>query len=215
MSGWVFRSGLAVSVYLVCSVQAFGQSTPPLALAANVTSHAPAGLQFLCGVQPPYGEWDTLAKFIAGISLGGYTLDSDQRAAWNRHAAVTNAGWANEQARYLNRIDGWRRRTLDRRWTTDVAFYPFSGPDAANVLSFFPEAHEYVLIGLEPVGCVPAGIADYTPGYFSAMRRSLDAILTINYFRTNDMQRDFNADNLRGVLPALLFMIARSGFTVN
>jgi len=216
MSARVFRSGSAVSVCLAWCALGFGQATPPIALAAHVaTQHAPAGLQFLCGVQAPYGEWDPLAKFIAGMSSGGYTLDSDQRAGWNRHAAVTNAGWANEQARYLNRIDNWRRRTIDRRWNSEVAFYPFSGPDAANVLTFFPEAREYVMIGLEPVGCVPAGMADYTPGYFSALRRSLDAILTINYFRTNDMQRDFNADNLRGVLPALLFMIARSGYTIN
>ena len=214
MSGWVSKSGLAASLCLIWCEVAPAQAPAGIALAAHISSHSPAGLQFLCGLQPPYGEWDPLAKFIAGISSNGYSLDEDQRAAWNRHAAVTSAGWANEQTRYLNRIDRWRNRTLDRRWETDVAFYPFSGPDAANVLSFFPGAHEYVMIGLEPVGCVPAGLADYTPGYFSALRRSLDAILTINYFRTNDMQRDFNADNLRGVLPALLFMIARSGDSV-
>ena len=215
MSGWFWKSGWAVLVSLQWCGSAWSQSPPGLALTTRVAARPAAGLQFLCGIQPPYGEWDTLAKFIAGMNSGGYSLDPDQRAGWNRHAMVTNAGWSNEQARYLNRIDAWRRRTVDRRWTTDVAFYPFSGPDAANILTFFPEAHDYVLIGLEPVGCVPAGVADYTPGYFSALRRSLDAILTINYFRTNDMQRDFNADNLRGVLPALLFMIARSGYTVN
>lgn len=148
------------------------------------------------------------------MSSNGYSLSPDQRTAWGRHAEVTNASWANVQGRYLNRIETWRKRTLDRRWSTDVAFYPFSGPDAANIFTFFPDAREYVLIGLEPVGCIPAGLADYTPRYFSALRRSLEASLTINFFRTNDMQRDFSPANLRGVLPALLFLIARSGYSV-
>ncbi len=181
-----------------------------------VAAHVPnaqAPLQFLCGVQAPYGEWDSLAKFIAGMGTDGYSLTDDQRTGWNHHAEVSNTSWAMMQSRYLNRIDTWRRHNFDKHHA-DVAFYPFSGPDAANILTFFPDAHDYVLIGLEPVGCVPAGLADYTPRYFSALRRSLDAIVTLGFFRTNDMQRDFNEENLRGVLPALLFMIARSGYTV-
>jgi hypothetical protein len=206
----VLRFALAA---LACS-HVWAQTAPPLALAAHVQP-VPSHLQFLCGVQAPYGEWSQIAQFIAGMSTNGYSLDPDQKAAWERHAETTNASWANVQTRYLNRIDVWRKHTLEARWSTDVAFYPFSGPDAANIFTFFPDAREYVLIGLEPVGCIPAGLADYTPRYFSALRRSLEASLTINFFRTNDMQRDFGADNLRGVLPALLFLIARSGYTVS
>ena len=191
-----------------------GQPTAAPKPAAHSRS-TPPKLQFLCGVQAPYGEWDAVAKFIAGLSTNGYSLSPDQKAAWVRHAAITDKSWATWQSRYLNRIDAWRRRTIERRWTTDLAFYPFSGPDAANVFTFFPDAREYVLIGLEPVGCIPAGLGDYAPQYFSALRRSLEASLTINFFRTNDMQRDFNAENLRGVLPALLFLIARSGQTIS
>jgi hypothetical protein len=197
----------------VCA-HVWAQSVPTLKVAAHMTPARRNQLQFLCSVQAPYGEWPQIAQFIAGISSNGYSLTPDQRAAWSRHAEVTNASWANVQGRYLNRIDTWRKSTLDRRWNTDVAFYPFSGPDAANIFTFFPDAREYLLIGLEPVGCIPAGLADYTPQYFSALRRSLEASLTINFFRTNDMQRDFSADNLRGVLPALLFLIARSGYSV-
>jgi hypothetical protein len=193
--------------------EAASHSATGLALNVHATP-VPNPLQFLCGVQAPYGEWDAAAKLIAGLSTNGYSLPPEQKAAWDRHAAITDKSWATWQSRYLNRIDAWRRRTIERRWTTDLAFYPFSGPDAANIFTFFPDAREYVLIGLEPVGCIPAGLGDYTPRYFSALRRSLEASLTINFFRTNDMQRDFNAENLRGVLPALLFLIARSGHSV-
>jgi hypothetical protein len=185
------------------------------AFTLNPAPHpSPAPLQFLCTVQAPLGEWAPLAQFVSGLNSSVYSLPVDQKAAWTRHAEIANDSWANAQTRYLDPIDKWRERTFDKSASADLAFYPFSGPDAANVLSFFPHARQYVLIGLEPVGCIPAGLSDYNASYFAALRRSLDMILTVNFFRTNDMQVDFNSANLRGVLPALLFMISRSGYTV-
>jgi len=180
----------------------------------SVVKPGPSPLKFLCSVQAPFGEWAPLAQFLSGMNSSVYPLPADQKAAWNKHAELANVSWASAQTRYLDPIHSWRERTFDKSMTTDLAFYPFSGPDAANVLTFFPNARQYLLIGLEPVGCVPAGLADYNADYFSALRRSLEAILTVNFFRTNDMQVDFNGANLRGVLPALLFMISRSGYSV-
>ena len=174
----------------------------------------PSKLQFLCGVQAPYGEWNPVAQFISGLNSSAYTLPEDQKAAWTRHSTMAAAGWASAQKHYLDPIGNWRDGTLEKSGSSELAFYPFSGPDAANVFAFFPDARKYLLFGLEPVGCIPAGLADYNGDYFSALRRSLDAILTINFFRTNDMEVDFSRDNLRGVLPALLFMISRSGYSV-
>ena len=171
-------------------------------------------LQFLCAVQPPSGAWAPLAQFVSGLNNSVYSLPPAQQETWARHAEISTAGWASAQGRYLDPIGNWRDRTFDPSAATDLAFYPFSGPDAANVLAFFPHARQYVLMGLEPVGCVPAGLADYNAVYFSALRRSLDAILTVNFFRTKDMQEDFGSENLRGVLPVLLFMVARSGYAV-
>jgi hypothetical protein len=196
---------LWVLFIFVCS---FVRAQPVLSL------KKPAPLQFLCTVQAPFGQWAALTQFVAGMNSSAYSLPADQKAAWNRHSEVASAGWTNAQTRYLDPIQNWREHSFDKSATTDLAFYPFSGPDAANVLSFFPDAREYLLIGLEPVGCIPAGLADYNVNYFSALRHSLDAILTINFFRTNDMEVDFGSANLRGVLPALLFMIARSGYAV-
>jgi hypothetical protein len=175
---------------------------------------APPALQFLCEVQAPYGEWEPLAQFIGGLNSDAYSLPPEQKYAWARHAKAVSAGWASAQTRYLAPIGNWRAAALEPAGHSDLVFYPFSGPDAANVFAFFPKARKYVLVGLEPVGCVPAGLGDYNASYFSALRQSLDAILTVNFFRTNDMQVDFDKANLRGVLPVLLFMIARSGFAV-
>jgi len=205
----ISRCALFVSV----SVLLAGQPKAALKPALHTSASAPK-LQFLCEVQAPYGEWNPLAKFIAGLNSDVYSLDAEQKVAWMRHSQAANSGWKSAQARYLGPIGAWRDATLGKIGHSDVVFYPFSGPDAANVFAFFPEARRYVLAGLEPVGCVPAGVADYNAGYFSALRRSLDAILTVNFFRTNDMQVDFSSANLRGVLPVLLFMVARSGYSV-
>jgi hypothetical protein len=180
----------------------------------SMAKPAAAKLEFLCGVQAPYGEWNPVAQFVSGLNSSMYSLTVGQKTAWTRHSEIATASWANAQAHYLDPIENWRERTLGNSRSSDLAFYPFSGPDAANVLAFFPDAHKYVLFGLEPVGCIPAGLADYNAGYFSALRRSLDAILTVNFFRTNDMEVDFSSANLRGVLPALLFMVSRSGYSI-
>lgn len=190
-----------------------GQPGAAVRPAVHVKSSTPQ-LQFLCETQPPYGEWNPLAQFLSGLNSEVYSLPEEQKAAWIRHARLSSAGWANAQTRYLGPIDNWRRATLEKIGHSDLVLYPFSGPDAANVLAFFPNARRYVLVGLEPVGCVPAGLADYDAAYFSALRRSLDAILTVNFFRTNDMQVDFSNASLRGVLPVLLFMVARCGYSV-
>ena len=36
----------------------------------------------------------------------------------------------------------------------------------------------------------------------------------MGFFKTDDMRKDFSADGVEGVLPALLFLVARSGYTV-
>ena len=205
----ILRCALFFLVYSRLQAQPHSASKP--------VAHSPSTaskLQFLCSVQAPYGEWNPLAQFVSGLSSSAYSLPPDQKAAWTRHAELANASWANAQAHYLDPIDNWRERTLGSSGSSDLVFYPFSGPDAANVFAFFPDARKYVLVGLEPVGCIPAGLSDYNAIYLSALRRSLDAILTVNFFRTNDMEVDFSRANLRGVLPALLFMISRSGYSV-
>ena len=51
----------------------------------------------------------------------------------------------------------WAATELDSaQRSSPTIFYPFSGPDFLNVVTMFPTSSTYVLIGLEPVGSVPA-----------------------------------------------------------
>lgn len=178
------------------------------AAAGAVAQNPPAN----CGVQPLGGQWPATAQFVSGLNRG--TLASEQETAWAAYSKISGADWSALEKRYLTRIDGWRGRALANLPAGGAAFYPFGGPDAANLLAFFPEAREYVIVGLEPIGCIPLRAPDYTEAYFSALRGDLSSVVANGFFRTKEMGGDFKEGAVNGVFPLLLFLLARSGYSV-
>jgi hypothetical protein len=211
------KAGLALWA-LACAFVAVlpGETIPAATPTAALHSGPESRVQFLCSVQAPYGQWGPFTQFISGLNSSAYSLvmTAQQQSQWNNYSKRADSDWKGLQARYLKRIDNWRERSLRDAPTGNVGFYPFGGPDAANLLAFFPDAREYILIGLEPVGCVPAGLADYTRDYFSDLRRSLESVTTLGFFKTNDMHRDFAESSVNGVLPLLLFLVDQAGYLV-
>jgi hypothetical protein len=169
-----------------------------------------------CGVQPLGGQWPATAQFVSGLNRGvtSGSLQSEQEAAWVAYSKISSADWSALEKRYLTRIDGWRGRALANLPAGGTAFYPFGGPDAANLLAFFPDAREYVIVGLEPIGCLPLRTLDYNEAYFSALRGDLNSVVANGFFRTNEMGGDFKEGAVNGVFPLLLFLLARSGYSV-
>jgi len=169
-----------------------------------------------CGIRTPTEGWNAEAQFIAGIDGAKFTpsMTPEQRIAWSYYSRAGGSDWKRVKAQYLDRIDDWRKISLGSVPAGGVAFYPFSGPDAANVLRFFPDAREYVMVGLEPVGCIPDKPSDFEASYWPNLRQSLQSVVAMGFFKTDDMRKDFSADGVEGVLPALLFLVARSGFSV-
>jgi hypothetical protein len=203
------RFGLAL---YVCTGLAFGIFVCSTPADAAATAHKPP-----CAIQPPSNvQWNATAQWLAGVDSNAFTasMSAEQRAAWTNYSKLTTADWAKLQNQYLNRIDAWRSKSLANTPARDVGFYPFSGPDIANMLTFFPEAREYLLIGLEPVGCIPTSAADYAPAYFTDLRQSLETVVATGFFRTEGMSHDLKETNVSGVLPLLLFLMSRSGFTI-
>jgi len=168
-----------------------------------------------CGIRTPELGWHAEARFIAGMDGTKFTdsMTPEQKVAWHHYSRAGGADWKRVKSQYLDRIDDWRKTSL-AGVPTGTAFYPFSGPDAANVLRFFPDAREYLMIGLEPVGCIPTNPSDFAATYWPNLRQSLQSVVAMGFFKTDDMRKDFSADGVEGVLPALLFLVARSGYTV-
>lgn len=98
-----------------------------------------------------------------------------------------------------------------------VVLYPFSGPDVLNALAFFPNASEYVLIGMEK----PGRVFDLNSMPAEAVRRglptlndSLRQILDHNFFHTNIMKKNVGSGPLNSVSAIMQFFIVRSGYEV-
>ncbi len=207
-------SGRMTSMRVVLAT-ALVLSLPAMLVCAPTETASPQS-QTACAVQAPGGQWSAASQWLAGLNDSAFSaaLTPEQHAAWNDFSRLSASDWANLRKLYLDRIDVRRNRNLGSTPSREVAFYPFGGPDAANLLTFFPDARDYILVGLEPVGCIPSAIADYTPDYFTALRRSLSSVVALGFFKTEDMRRDVTQSDLNGVLPLLLFLVSRAGYSI-
>jgi hypothetical protein len=170
----------------------------------------------VCTTQGPIDNWNAAAQLIAGVNNAAYagSMTADQKAAWTDYSKTAAADWNRLKRRYVDRISAWRGKYLQKSAAVNSVFYPFSGPDATNPLAFFPDAGEYVLVGLEPAGCIPSKAEDFTPEYWPALRQGWQTAASMGFFKTENMERDLAEGPASGVLPVLLFLIARAGNSV-
>ena len=102
---------------------------------------------------------------------------------------------------------------------TKKLFYPFSGPDILYGYTFFPDADEYIMMGLEPVGTLPIYdekkiIPDSMKPYYKKINTSLFAILNFSFFRTESMKEDLKNEELDGTLHLLFLFLVRTGNSI-
>lgn len=152
------------------------------------------------------------AKFLAGMKVDGGPLASTEKTQfWQAHAAFFNDVWARLEKQQLSNLRKWAAKELKPlNQSSEVVFYPFSGPDFLYSYSFFPKKKTYVLVGLEPVGSLPnpqkASDAEINQN-LQGIQQSLRAILQWSFFLTNDMKVDLSQ---KGVLPILFVFLART-----
>lgn len=166
-----------------------------------------------CTVQGPIGDWDAAAQLIAGSNNTAYadSFTDEQKQAWAEYSKTAALDWNRLKRRYVDRISAWRAKNLPQSTAVESVFYPFSGPDATNPLAFFPDAREYVLVGLEPAGCVPNSTEAFTPEYWRTLHQAWQSAVSVGFFKTLDMRRDLADSGAGGILPVLLFLIGRAG----
>ena len=156
------------------------------------------------------------AKALAGTALApGMLSHGAATVAWKHHSRALTAQFRSLERERLRGIRRWSARELkDVDRVGGTIFYPFAGPDALSAVTYFPRAKRYVLIGLEPVGPLPdlrRIPADSVSGYLTGIRTAMTSLLSLSFFRTNDMALDFAHT---GVLPTLLVILTRTGYDV-
>ncbi|GAB3725008.1 hypothetical protein GCM10027594_06240 [Hymenobacter agri] len=172
-------------------------TAPARPTAAPDTAYAQDVALFLGGLQPSqHSDLTTLAA----------------TPAWQAFAKDQDKSWDKYRATHTTRMTQWANTELDSvHANSPTIFYPFSGPDFLNVFTMFPTSQTYVLMGLEPVGSVPARASLENPKLLPTVKTSLWSVLNFSFFRTNDMAVDLKSVELDGALPLMMLFAARTG----
>jgi hypothetical protein len=150
-------------------------------------------------------------NLIAGNKMDAATLAKYVNLeGWLEYAGEMDQIWNRFEQKHLKPMRVWATQELSSSQTVEgTVFYPFSGPDVANMLAFFPQAKNYLLIALEPVGTLPLFEPGKNEPFYSGLEQSLSELLQFNFFFTKRMEKDLVTRELDGVLPVLLYFLGR------
>ena len=195
---------------MATTAAAVDTSQVPPAPAEAATPPAPAARPST----PDTAYAQDVAGFLGGIRPSQHSKLSKitEQPAWQTFAQDQDESWATYRATHTAPMTKWASAELEAvHRSSPTVFYPFSGPDFLNVFTLFPTSQTYVLMGLEPVGTVPARASLENPKLFSAVKASLWSVLNFSFFRTNDMAVDLKSVELDGALPLMMLFAARTG----
>jgi hypothetical protein len=201
------------------ALSAQAPAAPAKAAVATPTA-APAAFTCVAPTQKLQANFLTdAARLMAGFTTaeGGPLATLSASPAITAHRSNFEAAWKKLDTRQLDLVKSFGSTELVPLTGSAPLFYPFSGPDFLYAHAFFPNASSYVLTGLEPVGAVPIldqFKADELAASLADLRKSLHAILSFSFFKTNDMRVDFRRSRFQGVVPVLMTFAAKSGFDV-
>ncbi len=158
-----------------------------------------------------------VASYLAGqpVSRNSDLQNLESQPAWQAYATDADKSWEKYHATRTVKIEAWAAQELDSvRAVSPTVFYPFSGPDFLNVTTMFPTSQTYVLLGLEPVGTVPARATLEDPKLLAALKESLWSVLSFSFFRTNSMAVNLKSVELDGALPLMMLFAARTNHQI-
>ncbi|MDX2081550.1 MAG: hypothetical protein SFU53_12280 [Terrimicrobiaceae bacterium] len=165
-------------------------------------------------------NWDEQAKFIGGVPIESSSelAALQKRGSYTQHSAQFEKLWVRYRDNYFGPMRQWSYLELTPRIRGQApVLYFFGGPDVLSVLALYPEATDFLLGGLEPVYPMPA-VQSLEPAAretaLANVRNSTDVILSFGHFITKEMKADFDATELKGVVPVMLALLAISGAEV-
>ena len=145
---------------------------------------------------------DILAKCVNPQGWLAYSEDMDQT-------------WQRFEQQKLKPMRDWATQEIGPSQTVEgTVFYPFSGPDVINMLAFFPQAKNYLLIALEPVGTLPILKPGKNEPFYTSLELAISELLQFNFFFTKMMEKDLVKKDVDGVLPVLLYFLGRENLRV-
>lgn len=162
-------------------------------------------------------QLNDLAKLLAGIPTEQFYKNVDT-GFYSRYKKSMDFEWDKLEKEMNEPILKWTKENVNHTLKGNkTCFYPFSGADFLYANLFFPNAENYILIGLEPPGSISdpdkmskEDLANYLFSNDNAMGMSHDK----GFYRTNSMRVDFSKKHLNGTVHNILFYVARLGYQV-
>lgn len=198
-------SVIVVSILVAIHASCNGQGTNPMGAFSQDQYSASSSI-------------DDIARFFSGrevpesSSLHKHTTSR----YYTRYRKQIKKAWKRFQASNLARIKKWWAPHRPSRSEKSV-LYPFSGPDINNALTFFPDADQYILFGLEKPGLIP------NPALMSSkeiihglggLKQSLNTILRVNFFRTKSMAVETGENAFNSIAGIMLYMLSSNGYVI-
>lgn len=168
----------------------------------------------------PYNrKYNDVAQFLAGNNGDDSSIVKalEQTETFKNYQKNLDALWKKTNAK-LPVIKEWSQSEMeDINNGGGTLFYPFSGADFLHADLFFPQYDNYVMMALEPAGTFPDLLQkqanDTLAPYMNQLKRSMNAILGLSFFRTIAMADDFK-NELDGTLHVLMHFMARTDHEV-
>ncbi|MDG1035918.1 MAG: hypothetical protein P8H43_03655 [Crocinitomicaceae bacterium] len=165
---------------------------------------------------PQDRKFDDFANHIAGIEgeEGSGLKGLESSITWQNYKRAMDGLWKTTNDK-LPVMKDWSNAEVNQG--SGTLFYPFSGPDFLHADAFFPEHENIVMIALEPIGTFPNMVEKSEAGkdgiYLNGVRKSLNMILGISFFRTIAMVADFKGE-VDGNLPVLMQFMKRTNHEI-
>jgi len=161
---------------------------------------------------------DDVARFLAGLpAMPGSPLAAwHESEAWATHRRELDRAWSRLETELVGPARAFQQQAL-ATISSDRLFYPFSGPDSLMATTFFPRAHAYVMVGLEPAGTLPdpKRLADGDLARFLARERlTMSSVLGRSFFVTREMDREFRGQVTDGLFQPILHLLVRANHTI-
>jgi hypothetical protein len=162
---------------------------------------------------------DDLVSFISGIPNDKSECFSklNSVAKWNHYARELDNMFSHANSFRFKKMKIWADSELIKNHSITTVFYPFSGPDFLNANIFYPDADQYIMIGMEPIGYLP-DICNMPPSsvnsYLNTINNALKDIFKRSYFITSRMNNDLRKTKVNGTVPLLSLFIKRTGHQI-
>jgi hypothetical protein len=198
------RACALISIGVFCSCNSQTNQPPSKAPVVVETPVAPPAIEIKLN-----HHVNNYARLIAGLDTGSYINNE----TYLKFRSASNKAFEEFRANKLAPIETWRNTEIsDTVYNSTTVLYPFSGPDIIYAYTVFPEALEYNLFGLEPIGQIPDWTEINQDSLISKLfgiQSALSDQMKLSFFITKRMASSMNKQDVDGVLPVLLFYMAR------